>query len=75
MPATAAMDNETLDHLLSVVDDSRNLGPAGRIGKMELRACSGKMTQPRFTSPQPKSDIRVRLKEHPGMLAWPRASG
>ena len=26
MPATAAIDNETLDHLLSVVDDSRNLG-------------------------------------------------
>src|ERR1700687_2409115 len=25
MPATAAMDNETLDHLLSVVDDSSNL--------------------------------------------------
>src|SRR5712692_6499114 len=25
MPATAAIDNETLDHLLSVVDDSRNL--------------------------------------------------
>ena len=25
MPATAAIDNETLDHLLSVVDDARNL--------------------------------------------------
>src|SRR5882757_690866 len=25
MPATAAIDNETLDHLLSVVDDSGNL--------------------------------------------------
>src|SRR5437763_1437473 len=25
MPATAAIDNETLDHLLSVVDDSRNV--------------------------------------------------
>jgi hypothetical protein len=25
MPAIAAMDNETLDHLLSVVDDARNL--------------------------------------------------
>jgi hypothetical protein len=25
MPATAAKDNETLDHLLSVVDDSRSV--------------------------------------------------
>jgi hypothetical protein len=25
MPAIAAIDNETLDHLLSVVDDGRNL--------------------------------------------------
>jgi hypothetical protein len=25
MPAIAAIDNETLDHLLSVVDDARNL--------------------------------------------------
>src|SRR5215471_1021762 len=26
MPATAAKDNETLDHLLSVVNDPRNVG-------------------------------------------------
>jgi len=26
MPATAAIDNETLDHLLSVVDDADKLG-------------------------------------------------
>jgi hypothetical protein len=26
MPATAAIDNETLDHLLSVVNDPRNVG-------------------------------------------------
>jgi hypothetical protein len=26
MPATAAKDNETLDHLLSVVNDTRNVG-------------------------------------------------
>jgi hypothetical protein len=25
MPATAAIDNETLDHLLSVVDDAGNV--------------------------------------------------
>jgi hypothetical protein len=25
MPAIAAIDNETLDHLLSVVDDARNV--------------------------------------------------
>jgi hypothetical protein len=25
MPATAAIDNETLDHLLSVVDDGVNI--------------------------------------------------
>jgi hypothetical protein len=30
MPATAAIDNETLDHLLSVVDDAANL--SGRAG-------------------------------------------
>src|SRR2546423_393045 len=33
MPATAAIDNETLDHLLSVVDDSRNVKCVARIWK------------------------------------------
>jgi hypothetical protein len=33
MPATAAMDNETLDHLLSVVDDSSNLGGFRELSK------------------------------------------
>src|SRR5262249_20847817 len=42
MPATAAIDNETLDHLLSVVDDSGNLS-----GNREL-------SKPR---PHPKSKV------------------
>ena len=33
MPAIAAIDNETLDHLLSVVDDARNLPAAGTLSK------------------------------------------
>src|SRR5436190_21808020 len=37
MPATAAMDNETLDHLLSVVDDSRNLRGIGPLSKSAAR--------------------------------------
>src|SRR5580700_10246059 len=38
MPATAAIDNETLDHLLSVVDDGANIAPPQRFGR---RALSG----------------------------------
>jgi hypothetical protein len=34
MPATAAIDNETLDHLLSVVDDEANVECPQRFGKM-----------------------------------------
>jgi len=33
MPQTAAIDNETLDHLLSVVDDSRSVRFARRLSK------------------------------------------
>src|SRR6478752_7142800 len=33
MPATAAIDNETLDHLLSVVDDSRSVRSIRRLSK------------------------------------------
>ena len=46
MPATAAIDNETLDHLLSVVDDSdslrsiRRLSKRGREPRWNLRAIS-----------------------------------
>ena len=46
MPATAAIDNETLDHLLSVVDDSRSLrsirrlSKRGRESRWNLRAIS-----------------------------------
>jgi hypothetical protein len=36
MPATAAIDNETLDHLLSVVDDSANVRCVAAIWKMEF---------------------------------------
>src|SRR6516162_7634758 len=33
MPAIAAIDNETLDHLLSVVDDARNLTAVRALSK------------------------------------------
>src|SRR5438874_10972566 len=36
MPATAAIDNETLDHLLSVVDDSPNLEWCLGISRAEI---------------------------------------
>ncbi len=32
MPATAAIDNETLDHLLSVVNDAPNIEQVPRFG-------------------------------------------
>lgn len=38
MPATAAKDNETLDHLLSVVSDLRNVGCAHRFWKVQFEA-------------------------------------
>src|SRR6476620_11205106 len=38
MPATAALDNETLDHLLSVVDDSHRLRSIRRLSKRAHRA-------------------------------------
>src|SRR3954470_8118216 len=38
MPATAAIDNETLDHLLSVVDDSLTLRSIRRLSKRGRRA-------------------------------------
>ena len=38
MPATAAIDNETLDHLLSVVTDSgEHIGVRGRFGRVGAR--------------------------------------
>jgi hypothetical protein len=33
MPVIAAIDNETLDHLLSVVDDARNLAGLHALSK------------------------------------------
>jgi hypothetical protein len=37
MPATAAIDNETLDHLLSVVTDkTEDIGSARRFGRARL---------------------------------------
>src|SRR5579862_1391945 len=34
MPATAAIDNETLDHLLSVVNDGPNIGATPRFERV-----------------------------------------
>src|SRR5690606_9746164 len=34
MPATAAIDNETLDHLLSFVEDRPNIAPTRRFGRV-----------------------------------------
>jgi len=36
MPATAAIDNETLDHLLSVVDEGNQYSGVGRDPKVEI---------------------------------------
>jgi hypothetical protein len=41
MPATAAKDNETLDHLLSVVDDAANVVRRNRISKPDFSALPG----------------------------------
>jgi len=59
MPAIAAIDNETLDHLLSVVDDARNLtgvralskpGPGGQRWDArvagEMRVCAPNRGRP-----------------------------
>jgi len=46
MPATAAIDNETLDHLLSVVDDATNLGGAVRFAKAGLWSVSDRTSSP-----------------------------
>jgi hypothetical protein len=49
MPATAAIDNETLDHLLSVVDDGNQYTGAGHDSKalvcVRLRAAVGGLMQ------------------------------
>ena len=37
MPATAAIDNETLDHLLSVVKGGISIGEHGRFGRAFVR--------------------------------------
>src|ERR1700761_4942550 len=39
MPATAAIDNETLDHLLSVVDEEHQYSAASSIRKGLQRQC------------------------------------
>ncbi len=36
MPATAAIDNETLDHLLSVVNNGSNIEAPWRFGRRDL---------------------------------------
>ena len=36
MPATAAIDNETLDHLLSVVNDGTNVSTLSRFARAEV---------------------------------------
>jgi hypothetical protein len=57
MPATAAKDNETLDHLLSVVDDAANVVRRNRISKPDFSPLPGsirgnllKFQSPRFDS-------------------------
>ena len=54
MPATAAMDNETLDHLLSVVDDSGNLRGFRELSKPGHVGISG-----RANAPQPINSLVV----------------
>jgi len=50
VPATAAIDNETLDHLLSVVDDQRNVGCRVRFWKIELWLQVNRRTARRATA-------------------------
>ena len=45
MPAIAAIDNETLDHLLSVVDDARNLTGIRALSKRARDHGKGKGTR------------------------------
>ncbi len=40
MPATAAIDNETLDHLLSVVDEGFQYNAFTAIRKSDLPSCA-----------------------------------
>jgi hypothetical protein len=46
MPAIAAIDNETLDHLLSVVDDARNLTGVRSLSKPGLATNAGMRAAP-----------------------------
>jgi phage-related protein len=55
MPATAAIDNETLDHLLSVVSDGCNIAHAPRFGSC-IRAGIGEANQ--SASAEPNSHCR-----------------
>jgi hypothetical protein len=54
MPATAAIDNETLDHLLSVVDD----GNQYRGGRIDSKASWNQFT----SGPLPASPPLIPIK-------------
>jgi hypothetical protein len=57
MPATAAIDNETLDHLLSVVDDGLNIAPPQRFGRRAfVTGCAEGKTWMRGASPRMTDD-------------------
>src|SRR5579863_3368040 len=63
MPATAAIDNETLDHLLSVVNEGSNIGPFPRFGRYVWVASAWIVTRTRFlpqTAEVLPSNVRSR---------------
>jgi hypothetical protein len=77
MPAIAAIDNETLDHLLSVVDDARNLTgvralskPGPRDQRWDARVAGDGMR----ASPERCVSAR-RIAGGPMPSPWPGASG
>jgi len=60
MPAIAAMDNETLDHLLSVVDDARNLTGIRALSKRARDRGKGTRAISRRTSYERARRLRAR---------------
>jgi hypothetical protein len=56
MPATAAIDNKTLDHLLSIVDDMRNCN--GRVEDLKASISGGRRKLAGWTFPAIGSPVR-----------------
>src|SRR5215468_5306497 len=70
MPAIAAIDNETLDHLLSVVDDARNLTGIRALSKPRVTA-TAKGRAPSAGARPSKSVRGLRAQERPHPASAP----